>query len=320
MNPESSTPQDPLTEWQTIFNRDIHTMHQLMLLRTRKDDEQSRRQMYPWIKQIADAIVDLEKAVRNLNRYVVEERSQLAQTAILQKSISFQKERLSLINAQVPEEVSQCLGLEQGEEEDMSGDKENLIDQNERKIGERKMEESGRKMEESGKKKKDIKPLPAVESGKPKLMRKQSQTNVKAATKGRTVQRKGSKSEVEIPVIRSVTLEELDSAPQYVKGRLTLEKIQRVTDSLNRIVANKYRLVGKPYRDLSSTEKNTYQDLKDNECDETRGRPFLTESEIKGFGNYRLDSTAKSVINVLRHVGALKHVRGKNSSTILLIN
>lgn len=313
MNPESSTSQNPLTEWQTIFNRDILTMHQLMLLRTRKDDEQSRRQMYPWIKQIADAIVDLEKAVRNLNRYVVEERSQLAQTAILQKSIFFQKERLALINAQIPEEISQCLGLGQGEEEDVGGDKENLTGQNERKFEERKMEESG-------KKKKDTKPLPAVGSAKPKLIRKQSKTNMRAPTKGRSVESKRSKAEVEVPVIRSVTQEELDGAPQYVKGRLTLEKIQRVTDSLNKIVADKYRLMGRPYRDLSSTEKNTYQDLRDNECDETRDKPFLTESEIKGFGNYRLDSTAKSVINMLRHIGALKHVRGKNSSTILLIN
>lgn len=306
MNSDSSAPQDPLTEWQTFFNRDIHTMHQLMLLRTRTDDEQSRRQMYPWIKQIADTIVDLERSVRNLNRYVAEERSQLSQVAALQKNIAFQKERLELMNAQIPVEVSECLGLEQGEVENRDLEKENVVERDERTV------------EESGAKKKE--PKQTVGAEKPKLVRKQSQTSVKPTIRGKSMEHRGSKLRIEVPVIKPVTQKELNEAPQYVKGRLTLDKIRHVTDSLNKIATDKYHLMSRPYRELSSTEKNVYQDFRDNECDETRDKQFLTESEIKGFGNYRLDSTAKSVINMLRHVGALKHVRGKNNSTIFLIN
>lgn len=317
MNLPAAPDANPLSEWQNLFNRDILTMHQLMLLRTRKDDEASRRQMYPWIKQIADAIVDLEKSARNLTRYVAEERSQLSQLHSLQSAIATQKDRLELIKLQVPTEVSDQLKLseeEQHEEGYCAVDKENFTHQP--------------VVEVVAKPDRDKLPLPRLSGrkssvaaeGKAKTVRKQSSgAKVAASGKGKSGGRKESTVTVGVPVIRSVTKSELSAAPQYVKGRLTLEKIERVTQSLNKIAADKYRLLGKGFRELSPSERDLYQELKENECEETKGMVYLTEAEIKGFGKLRIDSTVKSVINVLRHVGSLKHVRGKNKSTILLI-
>lgn len=105
-----------------------------------------------------------------------------------------------------------------------------------------------------------------------------------------------------------------------MKGRLTVPKIEVVVASLNGVAKAKYGLLNRPYRELNSEEITTYQDFRESECAETKGKLFLTDGEIKGFGKVRMDATAKSVINILRHVGSLKEVRGKNKSRIFIIN
>lgn len=313
MDSQSGRATGPLEEWQSTFKEDVLTLHQIMLLRTRKDDEGSRQKMYPWIKAISDAVTELDDSVRNLKRYVAEERARLTNLQQLQNAISVQKERYSLMKAQVPGEVSEILGLNANSEHDT----DDLKKEN------NPIESNARSRDEPD----DAVPQSqsAIPSSKRKVVRKQSRlgsakTGKPKIPKPKTTVKRDSKADTNIPVITSVSQEELDAAPQYVKGRLTVEKIERVVDSLNKIAAAKYKILAKSYRDLNTVDKNIYQDFQENECKETAGKQFLTDAEIKGFGEFRLDATAKSVINVLRHVGALKHVRGKNNVTILIIN
>lgn len=303
----------PIEEWQSTFKEDVLTLHQIMLLRTRNDDEESRQKMYPWIKAISDSVTELDDAVRNLKRYVAEERNRLEQLRELQHAISIQTERYSLMKGQIPADVSKILGL--------NANPENAPD--ERKKENNPAERKRKPLGEPGEV--EMEHQPVSHSSKRKVPPKQSRFG--SAKNGKpkipkpsTTAIKESNSSDDIPVINSVSQEELDAAPQYVKGRLTVEKIERVVKSLNTIASAKYELLGKAYRDLNSIDKNSYQDFQEGQCDETIGKQFLTDAEIKGFGKFRLDATAKSVINVLRHVGALKHVRGKNNVTILIIN
>lgn len=303
----------PLEEWQSTFKEDVLTLHQIMLLRTRNEDEESRQKMYPWIKAISDSVNELDDAVRNLKRYVADERNTLEQLRELRTAISTQTERYSLMKGQIPAEVSEILGL--------NANPKNVAD--DRKKENNAIEGNGKHKGDPNGVEREPQPIPHSSKRKvpPKQSRLGSAKNGKPKIpKPNTTARKESKSSSDIPVISSVSQEELDAAPQYVKGRLTVEKIERVVESLNKIASAKYEILGKPYRDLNTIDKNTYQDFQESECDETGGKQFLTDAEIKGFGKLRLDATAKSVINVLRHVGALKHVRGKNNVTILIIN
>lgn len=316
MSSHDSVAASPLEEWQFTFKRDVLTMRQIMLLRTREGDEGSRQKMYPWIKAISDAVTELDDSVKNLKRYVAEERARLASLHRLQNAISTQTERYSLIKAQIPEEVREVLGLHANEER-----------------GEEYLRKENRPVERKAKQTNKPKESFGLGTGskintpisKEKIVSKQTRGGLPKATTPRTSKtkkslKKGGSNDSIVPFIKPVSQEQLNAAPQYVKGRLTVAKIQGVVDSLNKIADAKYSLLAKAYRDLNSVDKNIYQDFQESECDETAGKQFLTDAEIKGFGKLRLDATAKSVINVLRHVGALKHVRGKNNVTILIIN
>lgn len=316
MASNNTTVMTPLDEWQSTFKQDVLTLHQIMLLRTRKGDDESRQKMYPWIKSISDAVTELDDSVKNLKRYVVEERNRLTNFRRLQNAISVQTERYSLIKAQIPGEVGEILGLHANEE-----DAADSIRKENKPVK--------RNTENRCKPKESVGPRTGSKTTTPvsrrKLLPKQTRGGPPKTTTPRMSKTKRSLSkcgtdEANIPTISSVSQEQLDAAPQYVKGRLTVNKIQGVVDSLNRIASAKYGILANSYRDLNSVDKNLYQDFKDSECDETADKQFLTEAEIKGFGKLRLDATAKSVINVLRHVGALKHLRGKNNVTILIIN
>lgn len=305
MNSETPTNSKPLAEWQSIVDKDTLTLNQFMLLRTHKHDEESRKHMAPWFNTIAESLSEIQNTAGKLTRYVAEEELKLEQFERLEKSIAYQAERYELMKAQMPSEVVDCLGLNEKAEPAKAFDrKENDRDQINGQPGEKLR----------GKESKKEKP-PA----KPKTARKQSRLGSKKNTSAKTQQRNSSMN-AEIPVISSVSEEELNEAPQYVKGRLTIAKIEGVVKNLNAIAAAKYNLLNRPYRDLNSSEITTYQDFHDNECAETKDKQFLTDNEIRGFGNFRLDATAKSVINILRHVGALKEVRGKNKSRIFIIN
>lgn len=309
MASDNASSSKPLAEWQSIVEKDVLTLNQFMLLRTHKDDEESRKQMAPWFRAVADSVSDIERIARNLSRYVAEEEAKLKQLERLEQSIDFQTQRFAMMKAQMPGEVLDCLGLH-GKPDAAREDTKKENDQ--AKLNKQKEPDVQRKPSKPA--------AAAASSPKPKITRKQSRTGSRKKGNAAPQTKKEAPPSAEVPVITSVSQEELDAAPQYVKGRLTIEKIDGVVNSLNSIVTSKYTLLARPYRDLNSAEITQWQDFRENECDETNGKDFLTDTEIKGFGNYRLDATAKSVINVLRHVGSLKEVRGKNRSRIFIIN
>ncbi len=81
----------------------------------------------------------------------------------------------------------------------------------------------------------------------------------------------------------------------------------------------KYSLLKKKHRELKAGDVDKWQAFQDSECAETKGQKFVTDGELKDFGDFKMDPTARSVINVLRHIGALKEVRGKNKTRIFIV-
>lgn len=54
--------------------------------------------------------------------------------------------------------------------------------------------------------------------------------------------------------VGKVSAEELSQIPQYLKGRLTTEKVNQIIDKLDSLYREKYTLLSKPLRTLSSAE------------------------------------------------------------------
>lgn len=276
--------------------------------------------MYPLLKSVNDRLTHLEQATVTLREYIQRENMELRNVENFRQRVHQLGVRVDMIEKQMPDELRSSLGLGNTELLDADEMKENSSEEVNVPVstGPKLTKRSSSKSSSSSVK----------ETAKSSMTRKKSKPGLKpkAVTRLRSdAQEKPTASAPSSPSansewIRVVTREELDAAPQYVKGRLTVEKIGTVVGKLNKIVADKYALLGRPYRELSSSEINTWQELKESGCSETEGKEFLTDGEIKGFGKCRMDATAKSVINVLRHVGSLKEVRGKNKARIFIIN
>jgi hypothetical protein len=122
------------------------------------------------------------------------------------------------------------------------------------------------------------------------------------------------------PVIRGVMPHELEAAPQYVKGRLTVERVNSVVATLDKVISGKYSLLNRPLRSLSSQDAARWHEITaaESNCPEVEGRPFFTDADIRSEG-VAMDSTLKSAINILRHVSILKELRGKNRVRVFVI-
>jgi hypothetical protein len=124
----------------------------------------------------------------------------------------------------------------------------------------------------------------------------------------------------ELPHIPNVTHEEMSIAPSYVKGRLTVGRAAPVVAALNKVLRSKYAFLAQPIRTLTSDEVTRRHDIQavEAECGEIEGRPFFTDVDCRE-GDVRFDSVTKSVVNLLRHVGALKEIRGRNRVRIFIL-
>lgn len=119
------------------------------------------------------------------------------------------------------------------------------------------------------------------------------------------------------PQARSLDIEplsqfEFDEVPKYLKGRLTLDRLTQWTDGLSRVFAEKYAIVRQNPARMSHEHRTKYYEWRDQDCDECRGQPFVTEADMKtlcqGKGP-KLDPTGRSIVAILRHCGRLREVR-----------
>ncbi|KAJ8904061.1 hypothetical protein NDN08_000590 [Rhodosorus marinus] len=122
------------------------------------------------------------------------------------------------------------------------------------------------------------------------------------------------------PEIKYLTASELKSAPQYVVGRLTLEKVNDTVNVLNRLIRDKYQLLRRPMRELSSKQLNQVQAYQDEELSAELGNsPFISSNDIKACPEIRPAATAKSILNLLRHCKRIREVRSTNSTRIFIV-
>ncbi|KAH7366355.1 hypothetical protein KP509_18G074900 [Ceratopteris richardii] len=116
-----------------------------------------------------------------------------------------------------------------------------------------------------------------------------------------------------------VTNEELDSLSSYMRGRLTLEKVNKAVDEMATFAEVNAKLLTAPRKKLGNELLEKALELRDfaaTEC--VKGKHFFFESDMKG-SVLKMDNTGKAILTVLRHLGRIADVRaGRLRGFILL--
>ncbi|CAF2113259.1 unnamed protein product [Brassica oleracea var. botrytis] len=121
------------------------------------------------------------------------------------------------------------------------------------------------------------------------------------------------------PPLWHITVDELDSLSSYMRGRLTLEKVNAaINDMVSYAEANAH-LISAPKQKLAENLWEKALKLRDIVTSGAlKGKHFFLETDMKG-PMLKLDNTGKAILTVLRHLGRVSETRiGQNRVIILM--
>jgi hypothetical protein len=106
-----------------------------------------------------------------------------------------------------------------------------------------------------------------------------------------------------------VTQFELDQCPSYVKGRASIERINDVVRSINKIIAQHASIMAVPINKMEPSQLQRYRAIKLLYSENTKGQDVFGENEL----NLKMDQTNRSILLTLQHLGRIKDVASSNS-------
>ncbi|GAV71791.1 DUF1395 domain-containing protein [Cephalotus follicularis] len=120
------------------------------------------------------------------------------------------------------------------------------------------------------------------------------------------------------PPLWHITADELDSLASYMRGRLTLEKVNAAINDMATYAETNAQLISAPKKKLAENQWERAMELRDIAMTETvKGKHFFLESDIKG-PTLKLDNTGKAILTVLRHLGRISETRIGHHRVIIL--
>ncbi|CAL0306181.1 unnamed protein product [Lupinus luteus] len=121
-----------------------------------------------------------------------------------------------------------------------------------------------------------------------------------------------------LPPMWYVTGSELDSLSSYMRGRLTLEKVNAAINDMASYAEANAQLVAAPKKKLAENLWEKALEIRDIATMEgIKGKFFFLEADIKG-PTLKLDNTGKSILTVLRHLGRITETRIGHHRVIIL--
>lgn len=116
-----------------------------------------------------------------------------------------------------------------------------------------------------------------------------------------------------------ITIDELDSLSSYMRGRLTLDKINTAVDEMAVFAEANARLLTAPRKKLGEELLEKALEVRDFAASENiKGKHFFFESDMKG-PILKMDNTGKAILTVLRHLGRISEVRAGRHRAFLLL-
>ncbi|XP_020095452.1 spindle and kinetochore-associated protein 1 homolog [Ananas comosus] len=111
---------------------------------------------------------------------------------------------------------------------------------------------------------------------------------------------------------------ELDSLSSYMRGRLTLEKVNIAINEVATYADANAHLISCPKKKLAEDAWGKALELRDIAMAEpVKGKHFFLEADIKGPG-LKLDNTGKAILTVLRHLGRIQETRIGHHRVLIL--
>lgn len=121
------------------------------------------------------------------------------------------------------------------------------------------------------------------------------------------------------PPLWHITANELDSLSSYMRGRLTLEKVNAAINDMATYAEANAHLISAPKKKLAENHWERALELRDIAMtDAVKGKHFFLESDIKGPA-LKLDNTGKAILTVLRHLGRISETRIGHHRVIILL-
>ncbi|KAK4269735.1 hypothetical protein QN277_022853 [Acacia crassicarpa] len=120
------------------------------------------------------------------------------------------------------------------------------------------------------------------------------------------------------PPLWHITGSELDSLSSYMRGRLTLEKVNAALNDMASYAEANAQLIAAPRKKLAENVLEKALELRDIATMEgIKGKHFFLEADIKG-PNLKLDNTGKAILTVLRHLCRISETRVGHHRVIIL--
>jgi len=110
--------------------------------------------------------------------------------------------------------------------------------------------------------------------------------------------------------ISYVTISELDSIPKYMKGRLTIDKVNNAIDELFPILEEKYKILSTSMNKLHGESLKKYKEFRDQETPDTKNLRFFVEQDLKNASALKLDATGKCILQILLHLNRIRSLPG----------
>ncbi|KMT00035.1 hypothetical protein BVRB_1g018640 [Beta vulgaris subsp. vulgaris] len=111
------------------------------------------------------------------------------------------------------------------------------------------------------------------------------------------------------PPLWFISADELESLSSYMRGRLTLEKVNAAINDMAAYAESTAQLISAPKKKLPENMWERALELRDIAMTEgVKGKHFFLENDIKG-PSLKLDNTGKAILTVLRHLGRISETR-----------
>ncbi|CAG7866080.1 unnamed protein product [Brassica rapa] len=121
------------------------------------------------------------------------------------------------------------------------------------------------------------------------------------------------------PPLWYITVDELNSLSSYMRGRLTLEKVNAAINDMASYAEANAHLISAPKQKLAENLWEKALKLRDIVTSGAlKGKHLFLETDMKG-PMLKLDNTGKAILTVLRHLGRVSETRiGQNRVIILM--
>ncbi|KAL6130688.1 hypothetical protein ACLB2K_069067 [Fragaria x ananassa] len=105
----------------------------------------------------------------------------------------------------------------------------------------------------------------------------------------------------------------------YMRGRLTLEKVNAAINDMATYAEANYQLIAAPKKNVAGDRWEKALEIRDIAMhDAVKGKHFFLETDMKG-PSLKLDNTGKAILTVLRHLGRVSETRIGHHRVIILL-